>query len=541
MRTKLLASITSRLLLPAAACLLAACAGFHDQQVIERTDPNRDSLVQVNEGFDTFGRKWGEVEVAQKVVEPPPAKPPTRTAEAPPPRPASKQICGAITTGLVNMNKMMPAEVSLGQEFVSELNLTAVACAGNVVVTDRIPSGASYVRSEPAAQVQGELLIWKFPEMDAGNTISIKVWLKAEREGTLTSCATISADPRVCASTFVGKPVLTIDKSGPATALINTDITYNIVVANKGTSVARGVVVTDEIPDGLTHSSGQTQLTFNVGDLAPNQSKAIPVTLKATKRGKFCNNAFATATNAAKVSDDACTTVVQPGLKIEKTTANKELLINRTASYDIVVSNTGDVPLTRVVVTDLAASETSLVSADGGTVSGNTATWNIGELGAGQKRTLTVKIMSKTPGRFCNTASVTCAEGLKDSSQACTEWIGVTGVLVEVVDDPDPIQVGESTTFTIRVTNQGSTRAIEDLTIKAFFPEETTPTVASNGGNISGKDVAFPVLATLPAKQSVTYTIQAKGVKAGDSRMRVEVTTKARQNPILELESTTVY
>jgi uncharacterized repeat protein (TIGR01451 family) len=397
------------------------------------------------------------------------------------------------------------------------------------------------VRSESPAEVQGENLVWRLADLDLGASKSIKVWLRADREGTITSCALVSADPRVCGSTFVGKPVLAIEKSGPETALINSDVAYNVIVSNRGTSLARAVVVTDEIPDGLAHSSGQSRLTFNVGDLAPNQSRSIPVTLKATKRGRHCNNAIATASNAAKVSDDACTLVVQPGLKIEKTTADRELLINRTASYDIVLSNTGDVPLTGVVVTDTAATETSIVSAQGGTVSGNTATWNIGELAAGQKRTLNIKMMSKTPGRFCNTASVTTTQGLKDSSQACTEWIGVTGVSVEVVDDPDPIQVNETTTFTIRVTNQGTTSAIQDLTIKAFFPEETTPSSASNGGTVSGKNVTWPAVSTVPAKQTVTYTIQAKGVKAGDSRMRVEVTTRLRQNAIVELESTTVY
>src|SRR5262245_29649873 len=274
---------------------------------------------------------------------------------------------------------------------------------------------------------------------------------------------------------------------------------------------ARDVVVTDTIPEGMSHSSSQRTLTFNVGELGPNQSRQIPVTLKATAKGKHCNVAQVNTSNAGKAESQACTEVLVPGLKIEKSTSDKQLLINRTASYDIVVSNTGDVPLTGVVVTDTAAAETSIVSAEGGSVSGNTATWNVGQLGVGQKRTLNLRIASKTPGRFCNTANVTSTQGLKDSSQACTEWIGVTGVLVEVVDDPDPIQVKETTTFTIRVTNQGTTTAIQDLTIKAFFPEETTPITASNGGTVSGKNVTWPVVSSLPARQSVTYTIQARG------------------------------
>ncbi len=339
----------------------------------------------------------------------------------------------------------------------------------------------------------------------------------------------------------MGKPVLAITKSGPETAQIGSDVTYTINVSNRGSAVAHAVKVTDTVPEGLTHSSGQRQLSFDVGDLGPNQSKSIPVTLRADKRGRVCNGAVAASSDAGQVNAEACTTIVQPGVKIVKSTNDKQLLINRTASYNIVVSNTGDIPLTGVVVTDNAAPETSIVSAEGGSVSGNTVTWNLGELAAGAEKTLAVQVMSRSPGRFCNSASVATAQGLKDSSQDCTEWIGVTGVLVEVVDDPDPIQVGETTTFTIRVTNQGSTRDIEDVNVKSTFVDQMDPVNGSNGATIQGKTVTWPTVARLAPKQTITYTLVGKAAKAGDHRLETQVTTKARENPIVELESTTVY
>ncbi len=472
--------------------------------------------------------------------------------EAPPPRrvqvvkqveraPEPPQSCSEINTGLIRMTKRMPAEVTLGQEFMYELNPTAVGCAGNVVITDHIPPGASYVRSEPPAEVQGEHLVWRIHDMDPGDARNIKVWLKAEQEGRLASCATVSADPRVCASTMVGKPVLAITKTGPEVAQIGSEVSYNIVVSNNGSAVARDVTVTDTVPTGLSHSSGQRTLSFQVGDLAPKQSKSIPVVLHADARGKVCNGAVAASSNAGQVNAEACTTIVQPGLKIVKTTNDKELLINRTATYSIVVSNIGDIPLTGVVVTDTAAPETTITAAEGGSAAGNVATWNIGELRAGEQKELTVKIASKNPGHFCNTATVSTAQGLKESAQACSDWIGVTGVLVEVVDDPDPIQVGETTTFTIRVTNQGSTRDIEELNVKSIFGEAMSPTTASAGGTVSDKTVTWPTLPRLAPKQSVTYTIIGKAVKAGDHRLETQVTTRERTNPIVELESTTIY
>jgi uncharacterized repeat protein (TIGR01451 family) len=448
--------------------------------------------------------------------------------------------CQTINSGWVHMTKTMPREVFVGQEFSYELTPRAVACAGNVVVTDQIPAGATFVRSEPKAEVVGNTLVWKLGEMEPGQTVPIKVWLRADREGELVSCATVSADPRLCAKVLVGKPVLTVEKTGPEMAQLNSDVAYTIVVANRGNAVAKNVVVTDDVPDGLTHASGQKQLTFPVGDLAPNQSKSIPVTLKAAQRGKFCNKASAVAANVPKVTREVCTTVVQPGLKIVKI-GPKELIINKTAKYEIKVSNTGDTALPGVVVTDTAPAPTTIAAAPGATISGNTATWNIGTLEKGAEKVLEVTLTCKVPGNYCNSAAVATVQGLRETTQACTEWIGVTGVLVEVVDDPDPIQVDEFTTFTVRVTNQGSSRNIEQLNIKALFPGETDPVSASNGGTIEGKTVGWPTVATLAPKASVTYTLRAKGVKAGDSRLRVEVTTRARENPIIEVESTTVY
>ncbi len=449
--------------------------------------------------------------------------------------------CDVIDTGWVHMDKVMPKEVGIGQEFMYELNPTAVACVGNVVVTDQIPAGTTYVRSEPKAEVVGNTLIWKLGDMDPGQSIPIRVWLRADREGEVGSCATVSADPRVCAKTLVGKPQLAIEKTGPEMAQLGSDVAYRIHVVNQGNFVAKNVVVTDDIPDGLTHAGGQKQLTFNVGDLAPGASKDIPVTLKATQRGRFCNKSTAVASNVPdKVSDDACTTVVQPGLKIAKA-GPKEMLINKNAKYTIKVTNTGDVPLTGVVVTDTAPAPTTLVAAPGATISGNTATWNIGTLNKGEEKDLEVTLTSKSPGNYCNAVKVVSAQGLQEAAQACTDWIGVTGVLVEVVDDPDPIQVDEFTTFTIRVTNQGSARNIEQIVVKAMFPAETDPVSASGGGTVSGKNVTWPAVPTLAPKQAVTYTLRAKGVKAGDSRLKVDVTTSDRQTPITELESTTVY
>jgi len=450
---------------------------------------------------------------------------------------APKVTCSDATWGLIRMTKAMPAEASLGSEFTAELRLSAAGCAGNVVVQDQVPANVTYVRSEPAATVEGSTLSWKLGNLDAGEARVIKVTFKAEKEGTIVNCATVAADPRVCGSTFVGKPVLSLDKSGPETALLGQDVTYNLVVKNTGTSVAKDVVVTDPVPTGLSHSSGKRELAFPVGDLAPGQSKPLAVTLKANQRGKVCNTATATSSNAGKVSDDACTVVLVPGLKVEKS-GTKEQILGRNADYEIVVSNTGDTTLQNVVVSDVAPAETTIVAAPGATLAGNKATWTIASLAPGAKATQAIKLTSKVAGTHCNTVTASSG-GLNDAAKACTLWKGIAAVLLEVVDDPDPIQVGESTTYTIKVTNQGFAD-IHNMKITASFGDHVTP-VSTPQGTVSSKGATFPTVATLAAKQSVTYTITVKGSSVGDSRNKISLTADELKTPVAEEESTTIY
>ena len=287
----------------------------------------------------------------------------------------------------------------------------------------------------------------------------------------------------------------------------------------------------------MSHSTGKRELSFDVGDLAPGQSKPLAVTFKANQRGKVCNVATASSSNAGKVGDDACTTILVPGLKVDKT-GTKEQILGRNADYEITVSNTGDTTLTRVTVSDLAPAETSIVTAPGGTISGNKATWTIASLAPGAKATQSVKLTSKTAGTHCN--NVTASSGsVSDSAKSCTLWKGIPAVLLEVVDDPDPIQVGESTTYTIRVLNQG-TGDIHNLKVIATFGEQIMP-VSTPQGSVSGKAVNFPPINKLAPKQALTYTVTVKGASVGDSRNKISLTADELKTPVDEEESTTVY
>ena len=441
------------------------------------------------------------------------------------------------TWGLIRLSEAMPAETTLGGEFVVDLSLTAEGYAANVVLRDVIPENATYVRSEPAAKVEGVHLVWELGNLDAGQTLSARIWFKAEQEGAVVNCATVTANPRVCGTTLVGKPAIAIDQSGPETAVLGAEVTYDITVKNTGTGTVRNVVVTDPVPTGMSHASGKSELTFNVGDLAPGQAKPLAVTFKGNQRGQVCNTATADSGNAGRVSKNACTIILAPGLKVEKT-GTKEQILGRNADYEIVVSNSGDTTLHNVLVSDRTATETSIVAAPGATLSGNRVAWNIAELKPGAKQSFSLKLTSRVAGTHCNKVTASSG-GLSDSASVCTLWKGMAAVSLEVTDDPDPIQVGESTTYTIKVNNQGSAD-IHNLKIVARFADLVTP-FSTTQGSITGQFVSFPAVASLGAKQTLTYTILVKGGSTGDSRNKITLTCEELKTPLEEEESTTVY
>jgi uncharacterized repeat protein (TIGR01451 family) len=458
------------------------------------------------------------------------------------PAPKAQASLNSSTTdsrsGNVRLTKQMPAELTLGQEFMYQLRVQANENVADVIVRDVVPDGATYVRSEPAAEVSGKNLTWKFNEMDAGQAKDIRVWLRPDREGRIGSCATVFALSRACAFGVVGKPGLAIKKTGPETAVLGQDIPYTITVSNPGSAVAKAVVVTDNVPDGLSHVSGQSAVTFNVGDLPPGQSRTLPIVLKGTKRGKHCNGASAVASNVTKVSAEACTTILVPGINLVKE-GTKEQFLGKSADYTLTVSNTGDTKLTNVTITDTAPAATRILNAAGSTVVGNQATWRIAELGAGEKKSFTLSLTSATAGSHCNLASVVSTEGQSARAEACTLWRGVGAILVEVVDDPDPILVGSTTTYTIRVTNQGSADLV-NINTAAVFPAQIAP-VATAQGTVTGQNVKFQTVPRLGSKQSVEFRLTARGVSVGDTRVKFTFTEDSLTSPIVEEESTRVF
>jgi uncharacterized repeat protein (TIGR01451 family) len=527
----------------AVAAILAGCASNSTlTQTVDHPSNYRSgsSLDEVNAGYDTFGRKLAEPAPtpapAESQAAPAPAAPQAAPAPAAPP-PA--QPCTAeIKSGLVHLAKKAPAEVALGQEYMTELDATAVVCAENIVITDHVPAGATYVRSEPAAQVDGDKLVWNISDMEAGEAQSIKVWLRADKEGILNNCATVRADPKVCAATRVVKPNIELTKSEPADVSICDPMPVKLVVKNTGSSRLTGVKVTENLPDGLT-SEGKNSLAFDAGSLAPGESKEIKFNATAATTGKYQNSAQATSDQGVSAKASASTAVHQAVLALS-CKAPEQQYIGRAFNVLFTVSNSGDVPAAGAqVVVPVPAGLTVNSATAGGHVSGNNLVWDLDSLKVKAPQDLSATFVSANAGTFDfnATAKGTCVAPV--STSCSTKVVGIAAILLEKADNPDPVAVGETTTYTVKVTNQGSADDSNVRMVVTIAPELVP--ISASEGTIDGQTVTMPTVPRLAPKAAVTYTIVAKGVKAGDGHTKFTLSSDVLKSPIAAEESTTVY
>jgi uncharacterized repeat protein (TIGR01451 family) len=382
--------------------------------------------------------------------------------------------------------------------------------------------------------------------MQKGEVKEVLITVRTNQEGTFVANTKVCIEPAVCIAFNVGSPRLTIVKTGPDTAELNSPVTYVITVANVGTATAENVVVVDNLPEGLAAEGSQT---YPVGHLAAGESKTINVTLTAIREGTWVNQATATAANVSEpvVADTPVGTVVLGPAKIQVTkTGPDRLFIHREALYNITVTNVGTTELKDVTVTDNLPKGTKLLTVSGESVTQNrdTVVWNIASLLPNESKTDTVSFTATEPGVTVNnvTAEGATAAGSKtsDTSSARTEWEGPPGVLTEIVDDIDPVRVGSIVTYTVTITNQGSYRDI-NTQIKVLFGDEITPIECdASGATIDGKIVTLPD-GFLKPNSKMSFKIKARAEQQGLHTTRLQFNSSFLPRPVDKDETTYVY
>ena len=158
-------------------------------------------------------------------------------------------------------------------------------------------------------------------------------------------------------------------------------IDFETEVTNAGTAPAKAVVLTNKLPAELQFSNSDPSVTgdqmgvvtWNLGDMAPGQTRRVRCTVIPKSVGKFTMQAEARAAVGVNGKASRAVAVGEPKLSLVAT-GPKSRLVNRPATYLITVSNPGTMALTNVVVTTEITEGMALQSATGGALISNRRT-----------------------------------------------------------------------------------------------------------------------------------------------------------------------
>jgi len=347
----------------------------------------------------------------------------------------------------------------------------------------------------------------------------------------------------LCSPIQVVRPRLELTKTMPSQVLICDDIPVKMVVSNTGTGVARGVKVAETLPPGLTLTSGGATFVNDVGDLASGASRELSYTARATKTGAY-DRLTASAKGAGGLFAEATSSVLvrQPVLTISATGPDRQYA-GRGITYDIEIANPGDVAATNVVVQNAVPSGTSFVRADNDSqMRDGMVTWRLGDLQPGARKTVQISLRGDSITSITNKTAVTAYCVDVAWAEARTQFVGIPAILLEVIDNEDPVEVGQQERYIITATNQG-TVADTNIVIACAL-ESNMDYVTSKGptsATVDGRKIVFGPLPRLEPADRAVWEIIAKALQPGDVRFRVEMTSDQLQRPVEETEATTLY
>jgi uncharacterized repeat protein (TIGR01451 family) len=412
----------------------------------------------------------------------------------------------------------------------------------NVRVEDDLPTGWRLLRAEPQPQQQETRLLWELGILESLSEQRIKVEVEPAAGGEFKLCASATFTADACLTVAVTQPKLELAKMGPETARLGDAAVFQLRLTNTGNGPALGVVLHDELPEGLEHEAGKV-LDAEIGTLAPGESKQVTLFTKATKPGRHLNKASAWGDNAAMVQAQAAVVVTEPALALKKTGPGVSY-VQREADFTLEVSNPGTGFSDNVRVFDPIPPGLEFVEAgDGGAYDSatRTVTWLLGTMAPGEHRSLKLKLVGKAPGDYVNRATAQADRGLEAASTATLRVDGVPALLMEVVDLDDPVEVGAEATYEIRVFNQGS-NPCTGLTILATVPAGMKPESGTGPApyRVQGQQLIFEP-AKLAPRADALYRVRVKCLKAGEWRFKVQMSCDQLTLPVCEEESTRGY
>ncbi|MEG1228884.1 MAG: gliding motility-associated C-terminal domain-containing protein, partial [Flavobacterium sp.] len=404
--------------------------------------------------------------------------------------------------------------------------------ATGINIVDKLPSGYTFVSATPSSGTYNASNgLWNLGGLTNTSTSTLTVIASINATGNYTNVAEVTKvdqlDPNgiihgnntpneIDQSDVTIVPVKivdlvttkTVDKSNPNQGDI---VQYTITVVNNGPSTATGVNLTDNLPAGLAYVShvatGGTINTYsggswNIGNINIGSSATLLINARVTAAGTVSQTPIVnTVTPAAGNESDPTTVgddltepiiVTSSDLVTEKKVSKSNPSEGETITYSIRVTNNGPSDATGVRLTDILPIGVTYVSNNqGADYNYGSGIWTIGDLANGATKVLDINVLidSGSAGKTIVNTTTAAKGDQSDPTTAGDDLIetiivqnGADVVLTKVVNNSTP-NIGETVTYTVTVTNKGTT-LVTNLVVKDDLPAGLTFVSATPGKGV---------------------------------------------------------
>jgi len=475
----------------------------------------------------------------------------------------SIKIPGDDGRGGLEVERVGPTEVRLGEPFRFEVRVEnegkepieglevrpvsrGLRILSTRVVAAEIRKGEAAPPAQPESDVQYEdgaqPASWKVGALAPGEKRVIEVTAAAVSKGDIESCVLVSYSPRLCEKITVVEPQLVVESlledewrdRAYVCGYEKFDLVYR--VKNVGTGKSASVRIREELPEGLTTDNEKRVVEIDVGEVGAGDTVEKKATLKAERAGVFERTIVAAGGPQLEVRSSARLKVVRPELLV-KMEAPSTARTDEPVSFRTIVQNTGRDVAPGVELHVDGVREFSIV---GGRADGKKI--QLGDILPGESREVAIVTRFDKAGdqEIGVKLKGLCADTLE--AKALARITGISAMRLEVVDLEDPVPVGKTTQYEIRVKNQGSAPDT-NVVLQARIPPELEFVEARGETRAEapvGQLVRFGPLKELGAGDEVRWRIEARAVQSGQAQFEVEVRSAGNPEPVIEREPTTV-
>ena len=418
--------------------------------------------------------------------------------------------------------------------------------------------GATFVSASNNGQYDSSrnAIVWNMNKMNQGQSAELTYAVMSKGSGVYTVCATATAKFVDCISAEIVKPLLSCNVNIPEKmSLLDGYVRGDFSVKNAGRYVAKDCTVEVTL-NNLQLESGQQYVKFTGVSITAGDSYAKSLKIKPIADGDCSMLVRVTCPTANNTECSDAAVVATPELTISKS-APGLVYVGSTFLYSITVKNIGNAEVTNLVIRDHMPEGMSYVgSTYSGRFSRGKVTWRLNSLGAKRQVKVYIKVKAvqekASPG-WENVVYANCNELNRIKANAFTIVDIVPALNISIIDDIDPVRVGDTFVYTIAVNNEGKEEAT-NVRVKFTLPAEASYVEhsailgrLSGGGEIKGsyqattRQVIFETITMLKPGSGSKFQIKLKAEQEGSAVGTATATFKEFSKPFSAQEPTTFY